>query len=100
MCQRVSPLFPARHLDVGSPGYAVCTPRRRWGVHGTTSGKRNGMDRNRQVNPYGVTIDDAPAFWLADILFVLLASGEQTGGRCCLPWGVRPQGSGPTPHTQ
>jgi hypothetical protein len=57
------------------------------------------MDRNRQVNPYGVSIDDAPAFWLADTLFVLLASGEQTGGRCCLLWELGPQGAGPTPHT-
>ena len=57
------------------------------------------MDRNRQVNPYGVSIDEAPAFWLADTLSVLLASGEQTGGRCCLLWELGPQGSGPTPHT-
>ncbi|HZC79517.1 MAG TPA: cupin domain-containing protein, partial [Ktedonobacterales bacterium] len=42
----------------------------------------------------------APAFWLADILWVLLASGEQTGGRFSLLWGLCAQGSGPAPHTQ
>ena len=51
------------------------------------------------VNPYAVTIDEAPAYWEGDALWVLLASGEQTGGRYCLLWHRGPQGSGPGPHT-
>src|SRR5258708_5817634 len=57
------------------------------------------MDMSMQVNPYSVTIDEAPAFWLTDILCVLLASGDQTGGRYSLLWQRGPQGSGPAPHT-
>jgi mannose-6-phosphate isomerase-like protein (cupin superfamily) len=51
------------------------------------------------MNPYGVTIDEAPAFWLADTLWVLLASGDQTGGRYSLLWERCPLESGPAPHT-
>jgi quercetin dioxygenase-like cupin family protein len=57
------------------------------------------MDMSMQVNPYSVTIDEAPAFWQADSLWVLLASGDQTGGRYSLLWQRCPQGSGPGPHT-
>lgn len=52
-----------------------------------------------QENPYDVTIHKAPAFWQADILWVLLASGDQTGGRYSLLWGLCPQRTGPGPHT-
>ena len=51
------------------------------------------------VKPYGVTIDEAPAFWQVDLLWVLLASGDQTAGRYCLLWQLCPQGAGPGPHT-
>ena len=51
------------------------------------------------VTPYGVTIDEAPAFWQVDLLWVLLASSDQTGGRYCLLWELCPQASGPGPHT-
>ena len=57
------------------------------------------MKTSIQVNPYGVTIHDAPAFWEIDLLWVLLASGDQTGGRYCLLWELCPQRSGPGPHT-
>jgi mannose-6-phosphate isomerase-like protein (cupin superfamily) len=59
------------------------------------------MDKgmSMQVNPYSVTIDEAPAFWLSDVLWVLLASADQTAGRYCLLWERCPQGSGPAPHT-
>jgi len=52
-----------------------------------------------RMYPYGNTIDEAPAFWQADTLWVLLASAEQTGGRYSLLWEHGPQGSGPGPHT-
>lgn len=58
------------------------------------------MSMNMHVNPYSVTIDEAPAFWLSGSLWVLLATGEQTGGRYSLLWERCPQGSGPGPHTQ
>ena len=57
------------------------------------------MNISMQVNPYGLTIADAPAFWQVDLLWVLLASADQTGGRYCLLWELCPQGSGPGPHT-
>jgi quercetin dioxygenase-like cupin family protein len=57
------------------------------------------METSMQVNPYGVTIDEAPAFWEAGALWLLLASGEQTAGRYSLLWELCPQGSGPAPHT-
>ena len=56
------------------------------------------MDISMQVTPYGLTISDAPAFWQVDLLWVLLASTDQTGGRYCLLWERCPQGSGPGPH--
>ena len=57
------------------------------------------MNVSMQANPYGLTIADAPAFWQVDLLWVLLASSDQTGGRYCLLWELCPQGSGPGPHT-
>jgi mannose-6-phosphate isomerase-like protein (cupin superfamily) len=57
------------------------------------------MDISMHVKPYDETIDEAPAFWLADSLWVLLASGEQTAGRYSLLWERCPQASGPGPHT-
>lgn len=56
-------------------------------------------DMSMQANLYDTTIDKAPAFWLMDSLWVLLASGDQTAGRSCLLWARCPQGSGFGPHT-
>ena len=57
------------------------------------------MDIGMHVSPYGVTIDEAPAYWQDDGLWVLLASGDQTAGHYSLLWYHCPQGSGPGPHT-
>jgi mannose-6-phosphate isomerase-like protein (cupin superfamily) len=57
------------------------------------------MGISMQANPYGLTIADAPAYWQVDLLWVLLASAGQTGGRYSLLWELCPQGSGPGPHT-
>jgi mannose-6-phosphate isomerase-like protein (cupin superfamily) len=57
------------------------------------------MDISKPVESYGATLSAAPAFWQVDMLWVLLASGHQTGGRYCLLWQLCPQGSGPGPHT-
>ena len=56
-------------------------------------------DMNMQANLYDTTLDKAPAFWQTDILWVLLASGDQTAGRYCLLWERGPQKSGLPPHT-
>ena len=48
--------------------------------------------------PYELNIDQAPAFWQVDILWVLLASAEQTGGAYTLFHQICPKNSGPTPH--
>ena len=39
------------------------------------------MDISMQVNPYGLTIADAPAFWQVDLLWMLLASGHALSSR-------------------
>lgn len=41
---------------------------------------------------------DAPAYWQVGILWVMLATGDQTGGRYSLMWQRCPEGSGPSPH--
>ena len=42
--------------------------------------------------------DEAPAYWFLDILWIVLASGEETGGRFTIMEQLMPQGSGPGPH--
>ncbi len=51
-----------------------------------------------ETEPYIRTIDDGPAYWQVDILWVMLATGEQTGGAYALMWELCPKGSGATPH--
>lgn len=50
------------------------------------------------IVPYVHTVDDGPAYWQVDILWVMLATAEQTGGAYTLMWELCPQGSGATPH--
>lgn len=42
--------------------------------------------------------DQAPAFWQVDILWLMLATGEQTGGAYALMWELCPKDAGPGPH--
>ena len=42
--------------------------------------------------------DDAPAYWMQDILWVMLADREDTGGRWSMMEQLMPQGAGPPPH--
>ena len=53
---------------------------------------------NNPIQPYELNNADAPAFWQVDILWILLASTEQTGGAYTLFEQICPQGSGPTLH--
>ncbi len=41
---------------------------------------------------------DAPAYWQVGILWVMLATGDQTGGNYSVMWQLCPEGSGPSPH--
>ena len=43
-------------------------------------------------------MDAAPAYWLVDVLWVVLADGRDTGGRFSMMEQLLPRGSGPGPH--
>jgi quercetin dioxygenase-like cupin family protein len=43
-------------------------------------------------------VDTAPAYWLVDVLWIVLADGNDTGGRFSLMEQLLPKGSGPGPH--
>ena len=43
-------------------------------------------------------VDTAPAYWLVDVLRVVLADGRDTGGRFSMMEQLLPKGSGPGPH--
>ncbi|MFJ5723003.1 cupin domain-containing protein [Streptomyces sp. NPDC093149] len=49
-------------------------------------------------NPFTRSRDDAPARWLLDILWLVLASGEETNGEYSVIEQFMPVGSGPPPH--
>ncbi len=42
--------------------------------------------------------DSAPAYWMLDILWTVLATGEQTGGRFSVLEQIMPEGAAPPPH--
>ena len=42
--------------------------------------------------------DEAPAYWFLDILWIVLASDDQTAGQFTVMEQLMPQGSGPGPH--
>ena len=48
--------------------------------------------------PFVHNLDAAPAYWWLDILWVILARGEDTGGRYSLMYEWLPKGSGAPPH--
>ncbi len=48
--------------------------------------------------PFVHNIDTAPAYWWLDILWVILVTGEDTGGRYSLMYEALPRESGAPPH--
>ena len=42
--------------------------------------------------------ETAPAYWMADVLWMVLADGNDTGGRFSLMEQLLPKGAGPGPH--
>ena len=48
--------------------------------------------------PFIRNADTAPAYWLLDVLWMVLADGNDTGGRFSLMEQLLPKGSGPGPH--
>ena len=54
------------------------------------------MDSNPQ--PYELNHTQSPSYWQVDILWTILASGEQTGGSYSLMEELCPKDSGPPPH--
>jgi mannose-6-phosphate isomerase-like protein (cupin superfamily) len=57
------------------------------------------LGKGGNVRPFLASTAGAPAFWQVDMLWVVLASGAQTGGRYSLLWELCPKGAGPGPHT-
>ena len=49
--------------------------------------------------PYKLNIREGRAYWMVDILWVILAEGKDTNNAFSLMWQVCRQGSGPGPHT-
>ena len=56
------------------------------------------MNEGAKPTPYVDTVEEGPAYWMVGILWVMLATGEQTGGGYSLMWELCPRGSGPVPH--
>lgn len=50
------------------------------------------------VQPFVITRDDAPKYWLVDSLWSVLATAETTGGELTMLDQVMPKRSGPPPH--
>lgn len=48
--------------------------------------------------PFIHSLDTAPAYWWLDILWIILATGEDTGGRYSLMEEWLPKGAGAPPH--
>jgi hypothetical protein len=48
--------------------------------------------------PFIHNVDTAPAYWWLDILWIVLASSEDTGGRYSLMEEWLPKGAGAPPH--
>lgn len=48
--------------------------------------------------PFVHNLDRAPAYWWLDILWIILVTGEDTGGRYSLMYEALPKGSGAPPH--
>ena len=48
--------------------------------------------------PFIRNADTAPAYWMVDVLWMVLADARDTGGRFSLMEQLLPKGSGPGPH--
>ena len=107
---------PAAERNPPVPGSAPMPPR--WMVEecsrefGQISGtalpfadpptKENMVTHPSDVNklkPYGINIEEAPAYWSQGILWTILATTEQTGGSYSLMEELCPKNAGPPPHT-
>lgn len=44
------------------------------------------------------SVGDAPAYWMQDILWIMLADRDDTGGRWSMMEQLMPKGAGPPPH--
>lgn len=53
---------------------------------------------SKVVAPTLARNDAAPAYWFLDILWIVLASDAQTGGRFTVMEQLMPKGAGPGPH--
>jgi quercetin dioxygenase-like cupin family protein len=51
------------------------------------------------TRPYGLKVENAPAYWSQGILWTILATSEQTGGSYSLMEELCSKNSGPPPHT-
>lgn len=56
------------------------------------------MDESAKATPYIDTVEQGPAYWMVGILWVVLATGEQTEENYSLMWQLCPKDSGPGPH--
>jgi quercetin dioxygenase-like cupin family protein len=56
------------------------------------------LSEEDKVRPFVATVEEGMAYWMVHILWVVLATGEQTGGEYSLMWQLCPRGSGPGPH--
>ena len=56
------------------------------------------MDNTLEPKPFHAANDTAPAYWMLDILWTILATGADTGGRYCVLEQVMPGDASPPPH--
>ena len=64
--------------------------------------EENSKTKSSEVNPikpYGLNLEEAPAFWMQTSLFAVIASREQTGGSYSLVHQHAPRNAGLAPHT-
>ena len=54
---------------------------------------------SKEIAPFELNRNQAPAYWEVDILWLLLADGAQTGGAFSQLEQLCPKDSGPPPHT-
>ena len=107
---------PATERKAPAPGSTPMPPR--WMVEETSRefGQFGGPDlpfadppsdsntatkpsKTNSIKPYALRVDEAPAYWAQDSLWIILASAEQTGGSYSLLEQLCPKNSGPAPHT-
>lgn len=56
------------------------------------------INETNDLRPFLTTNENAPAYWMFDILWVIKATGKQTGGQLTMIEQTMPYGSGPLPH--